>query len=328
MKTVTISKKAYFFALSLFVCTLLLGGCGMQECSFCGQKRFCKEFDLLGTTRYICDDCLHNPALAVSGNVTREYSALYENGTLEYPEGSPFREQISETEPEETQNGPTLDEIMSTPSAIPGSVPDAAPSVGNTDTASADTPQDTGNDATGGDSPQQAQDNPSSQAETSQPSQPDTAADHNPSDSNPSSDSSGDDTMPAEDLIRDLNRRFQADGYRIAQDNDLENAYRMLSGNNDLHIRLTPRSTGSSGEYELTVSQLADASSSDYVKCVIRSVLSYVDSEDYDGLGHDIYNSTIQNGSYSYNGVSFSYISHTADEIERGSANADFVIRP
>ncbi len=325
-------SKKYLSLICILMCSLLCG-CARQECSYCGQKRFCKEFDLLGVTRYICDDCLHDPAIAVSGNVAREYSALYENGTLEYPENSPLREQPLIMEPEEEPTGPSLEEIMNSPSAIPGSVggngdtpSDTAPSDTNEQSEPAAAPEQTQNDTAPADSgsgndgnTEPAQGNDTSQ-DNDQPS-----AQENPSSGN---EPAGSDSMVAEDLIRDLNRRFQADGYRVAQDNNDESAYRILSGDSDLHIRLTPKSVGSDGKYELTVSQLDGASSSDYVKCVIRSVLSYVNSEDYDGLGHDIYNNTIQNGSYSSNGVSFSYTAHTADEIERGSTNADFVIRP
>jgi len=327
-----VTEKNCFLLLCIFLCGILLTGCGPQECSFCGQKRFCKEFDLLGTTRYICEDCLHDPSIAVSGNVAREYSALYEDGTLEYPENSPLREQPLVMEPEEEATGPSLDEIMNSPSAIPGTVPEGGstsaasqpaqqnsdPEPSGSETASATDPSESTSSAPAGDTTQPAGDT-TQPAEDTHPAQDSSASQEQPS---------GGDTMVAEDLIRDLNRRFQADGYRIAQDNDNENAYRMLSGNNDLHIRLTPRSSGSNGKYELTVSRLSEASSSDYVKCVIRCILSYADSEDYDGLGHEIYNNTIQNGSYSDSGVSYSYTEHTADEIERGSTDADFVIRP
>ena len=67
---------------------LLTTGCGKVVCSYCGESKFCDEYDINGTTRYICKDCLADPNIGIYGNVVRDYSELYENGTLEYPDGT------------------------------------------------------------------------------------------------------------------------------------------------------------------------------------------------------------------------------------------------
>ena len=104
-------SRRFILIFSALFC-LLLSACGQQECDFCGQKKFCKEFDVMGTTRLICRDCLNDPSLAVSGNVARSYAELYENGTLEYPEQSPLRPMEDATPTEEENPMPDLEMIM------------------------------------------------------------------------------------------------------------------------------------------------------------------------------------------------------------------------
>ena len=67
----------------LLVLSASLYGCGEQVCSYCGEEKQCHEYDILGTTRYICDECLNNPAASIiSGNVIQEYSDLPVSGNL------------------------------------------------------------------------------------------------------------------------------------------------------------------------------------------------------------------------------------------------------
>jgi len=73
-----------------------LCACGKQVCDYCGEEKNCTEYNILGTTRMICDDCLGNPSNATSGNVLREYSQLYEDGVLTYPKVASDNEVASE----------------------------------------------------------------------------------------------------------------------------------------------------------------------------------------------------------------------------------------
>lgn len=67
---------------------LLLAGCEEQICSYCGQTKQCDEFDILGTKRYICQDCLGNKNMSLSGNVIGEYESPLVDPMLYLPAGN------------------------------------------------------------------------------------------------------------------------------------------------------------------------------------------------------------------------------------------------
>lgn len=74
----------YIFLLSL-IYVMLLTGCGEQTCSYCGESKQCGEYDILGTTRYICDDCLGDRGMSLSGNVIGEYESPLVDPSLYLP---------------------------------------------------------------------------------------------------------------------------------------------------------------------------------------------------------------------------------------------------
>ncbi len=84
MKKSKITLISFFFFISI-----LLTACQKQICSYCGRECFCTEYDVLGTTRYICDECLSNPRAAISGNVINDYEsdlidpAVYQANAIE-----------------------------------------------------------------------------------------------------------------------------------------------------------------------------------------------------------------------------------------------------
>lgn len=262
------------------LCAFFLTACGREICDFCGENKFCKEFDILGKTRFICQDCLNDPRIAISGNMVRTYSEMYENGTLEYPEGSPLRPDSGTPTPaaEAAPALPTLtpDIHINNPEA-----PTPSPDAGAPDAASPT---------------------------------PTTAPD------------SG--SLNGQALIDRLNESLAADNCVLLAKNDDAKEYKLYSGNTDLNITFRP-TAGADGKSDSLVIGLGEnASSSDYVKAVIRSILVYAKSSDYDGLGHDIYNQVIQNGEFRYDGVLYRSAVHTADEIEKGAAVSDFSITP
>ncbi len=59
-------KKLIFpLLLSLILSLILMVGCtGKETCAYCGETKYCREYDLVGVTRLICDDCLRNPEVA------------------------------------------------------------------------------------------------------------------------------------------------------------------------------------------------------------------------------------------------------------------------
>ncbi len=276
----------FIIALSASLLTLLLCACGETTCDFCGQQKVCREFDVMGTTRHICNDCLNNTASAVSGNVARQYAELFENGTLEYPADSPLADH-SEDEQSEGEGGENIE------------MPEPVEVYTPVDDSSVDNEQDT------------------EPAETDQPE--DNAE---PTEDTPV-DTSG---LANEALISDLNRKLQADSMILYADANDVNIYHLYENGGDTGIVFTV-SPGTSGD-KLSICQYSPDSSQSYVKAVIRSILTYVDSNDYDGLGHDIYNGTIQNGSYSQSGINFYSSIGTADEIEKGLPSSTFEIVP
>ena len=51
------SKKLIILVLAVLMISMLLTACGRQVCTMCGEKKFCKDTMVLGTTCYICKDC-------------------------------------------------------------------------------------------------------------------------------------------------------------------------------------------------------------------------------------------------------------------------------
>ena len=279
------SKPAVSLFITFFLCALLLCGCGPVACDFCGRTKFCKEFDILGVTRHICNDCLNDPRIAISGNMVRIYSEMYENGSLEYPEGSPLRpdsDKNAEASPTVSQNR-TIEDILNEEIVINNPVtPDTYPV----------------------------------------PVSPDTPA------ASPASSESSSGGLSGAALISSLNGNLADDNMSLAAIDGRDGEYRLLCGGNDTCIRFITASSDTAGKDKLTIELREGASSSDYVKSVIRSVLSYTGSDDYEGLGHEIFNRTIQNGSYTSEGIRFISKVHTADEVEKGAAISDFTIQP
>ena len=299
-------KRCLRFELLISVLFLVLTtGCGKVVCSYCGETKFCDEYDINGTTRYICKDCLNDPNIGIYGNVVRDYSELYENGTLEYPEGSPMRAQYSretgvvyptgEDAEEEDNTEAEINRILSeeTPHVeVPVYIPPSPSPAdgGNTDREPPADTTDT-NDQT--------------------VTAPTAAA--------------GRAALSGEALLSALGDSVAKSGYSL-NTSGTDGEYIISKDGNDMNIRLKiiPSAAGDTACVEM----LPEGSPSDYVKSVIRSILTYVGSDDYDGLGHDIYNNTIQQGSYSTAGISFSSKVHTPDEIERGAAASSFTIVP
>lgn len=67
-------NKLLLLTIVLLQC-ILMAGCEKQICSYCGEEKECDEYDILGTKRYICSDCLGSTAMSLSGNVIVEYES-------------------------------------------------------------------------------------------------------------------------------------------------------------------------------------------------------------------------------------------------------------
>ncbi len=339
------------FSLLLLLIALPLSGCVRAVCSYCGEEKFCKEFDILGVKRNICSDCLSNPAIGLSGNVVRDYSTAYENGLLDYPANSPMRPATEAPPAEVSENRPTVDELLASPTrredqAFTG--PYNSMRTGSSNAAS----QPEGGPVPGGDQPGQSGQPPAAQEQgSSQPpirpennnNQPPTeqqlpaeqqpngqeqpVAEQQPAEQQPSEQeqqpvqptvSSLGDNVP--DPVSDLDMFLAADGWCLSPKSDSSGEYFVNSNGSDINIRVT--SIGNA----IKIDQYPGASSSDYVKVVIRAILAASGSSDYDGYGHEVYNNTIQSGSYVRDNINYSTVNHTPEEVEKGSSMTSFTI--
>lgn len=294
---------------------LLTTGCGKVVCSYCGESRFCEEYDINGTTRYICKDCLMDPNIGIYGNVVRDYSELYENGTLEYPENSPMLAQYSRETGVVYPEGEEPEEEISTEAEINRILSEETPHV--------EAPVYTPPSPTAGDTAEEDQTvQPVRADDPAAVYQPTSIVQPTPTTAPAASVNTG---LSGEALLSSLNASLANSGYSL-QSSGKDGEYMVSRDGNDLKVRLkiSPSAAGDATAVEM----LPEGSPSDYVKTVIRSILSYTGSDDYDGLGHDIYNNTIQQGSYSSSGITFTSKVHTPDEIEKGAAASSFTIVP
>lgn len=243
----------------------------------------------MGTERHICRDCLNDPSLAVSGNVARSYAELYENGTLEYPEHSPLRPTEEPTPTEEESQMPDLEMIMN------GYDPEA-------EIRQRLLEEQARKDA---EAAAAAEARDAAAAENSAPNSA---------------------SLSMEEIVSAINTSMQKDNLLLVPTDGSGAEYILYTGNTDLGVHLKPSTDPESRK--LIIEQYEGASSSDYVKAIIHSILPYINSTDYEGLGHEVYNNTVQVGTYTYLNTKFSTISHTADEIEKGRPASEFIIEP
>ena len=66
-------RKSYVL-FTFLISSIILSGCKKQVCDYCGKEKYCTKYDIVGTSRYICDDCINNPNSA-SNNVLSGYMA-------------------------------------------------------------------------------------------------------------------------------------------------------------------------------------------------------------------------------------------------------------
>ncbi len=291
----------------MLVFLLPLSGCGREVCDYCGETRFCENYDINGTERHICKDCLNDPQIGIYGNVVREYSELYENGTLEYPENSPMRMEYSR------ETGVVLPETEE-PEAEIDKEAEIARILGE-QTPRVEIPLPANYNIT-----------PTPSAEGAEAGQNGVQNETVPGTDGTAAPAGRENSLSGEQLVSALNGSLANNGYSIVPGTG-SGEYSLQKDGADLNIRLkmSPSASGGDG---LSVEMMPEGSPSDYVKAVIRSILTYVNSDDYDGLGHDIYNNTIQQGSYNYMGLNFSSAVHTPEEIEKGAPASGFTITP
>ena len=142
-------------------------------------------------------------------------------------------------------------------------------------------------------------------------------------DKNETADISGSDTSASsDDRVDNINRGLLPEGFSLAEDGSGSGRYNMMSGDTDTGIDFT------FVDDKLKIEEYDENYAQQYVKAVIRTILAYTNSNDYDGYGHDVYNSTLENGNYKSGGVTFFSSVGTTDEIEKGYPLTTFTIVP
>ncbi|MBP5194961.1 MAG: hypothetical protein J6Z42_03100 [Lachnospiraceae bacterium] len=142
-------------------------------------------------------------------------------------------------------------------------------------------------------------------------------------DKNETADISGSDTFASsDDRVDNINRGLLPEGFSLSEDGSGSGRYNMMSGDTDTGIDFT------FVDDKLKIEEYDENYAQQYVKAVIRTILAYTNSNDYDGYGHDVYNSTLENGNYKSGGVTFFSSVGTTDEIEKGYPLTTFTIVP
>jgi hypothetical protein len=130
------------------------------------------------------------------------------------------------------------------------------------------------------------------------------------------------DTASSDDRIDNINRGLLPEGFSLTEDGSGSGRYNMMSGDIDTGIDFT------FVDDKLKIEEYDENYAQQYVKAVIRTILAYTNSNDYDGYGHDVYNSTLENGTYKSGGATFFSSVGTTDEIEKGYPLTTFTIVP
>ena len=102
-------------------------------------------------------------------------------------------------------------------------------------------------------------------------------------DKNETADISGSDTSASsDDRVDNINRGLLPEGFSLAEDGSGSGRYNMMSGDTDTGIDFT------FVDDKLKIEEYDENYAQQYVKAVIRTILAYTNSNDYDGYGHDV----------------------------------------
>lgn len=231
---------------------LCLSACGKKEtCAYCGEAKYCTEYDLVGVTRLICDDCLNQGVKAVtSPGIMEEYGVII-------PE-TPVSEDTDTENPE---------------------------------VSASDTPSTSLTPA--------VSDNTAPQFTT---------------------------TLSKDDIVTALSAYYSESGMELKLSENNRHVYELYAGEEyqGINFLFTPVAEGQ--EPPLSVLCYDGASSTGYTAACIRSAITYLGSNDYSGLGYEIYNTATAYGSHQVGNTKFYYKASSAQEIENGAPVASFDI--
>jgi hypothetical protein len=282
MVTSTFSYEKLILLILLAIFSIFMPGCAKKEkCAYCGEEKYCNEYNILGTTRFICDKCLNDPTSSISGNVLLDYESDLIDPELY---------------------------IVSVNDVTPAAVSDNGfiPIGDNTQTDTASvTPSEDIIPETAVPTPAPTDVTPATPEPTPTPSE--TA----PS-SNVNINTKGKDTV-----VANIQTALSAQGYYLKQSDDTDTKYELYNGNTATGI-MFDFSGSDSQTTKLTASMPKGASDVDFLNTCICSALGFMGSDDYYGVGADVYNNAVLHGNYSYNGCKFYYTEASDKEVADG----------
>ncbi|MGN0345797.1 MAG: hypothetical protein ACI4DU_00760 [Lachnospiraceae bacterium] len=291
MKNISFPKISFFIL--VLVSSSVLYGCGEQVCSYCGEEKQCHEYDILGTTRFICEDCLNNPAASIiSGNVIQEYSDLPVSGNLVLV--TDYFQSTDVTTSEETNHS---DENLSESNEITGNNNTSGDHAAGSDDVSGDNFFDSDNGS--GDT-------------ISSGSDDNTNTNPGESESAPENSNAQESSQPVasyNSVMGKLNETYVSAGLQLVPEDNNNTTFGLYNGGTFLGIKFAFSNTGSTPP-TLSVQNYGNANASDYSAACINAILAFYGSDDYDGVGYDTYTRTQEHGNYSANGLHFYYTNY------------------
>ena len=254
-------KKSLYAALIILLLTTLTA-CAKQTCSYCGQSTYCTEYDILGTTRYICDSCLGNVNAGISGNVIDDYASELVDPALYHPSLS---DNVPEELPDMVINASDVLEPSSvSQDLLPSSIPEES-NVTENEPAVSETPVS---------------------------------------------------TRSIDDIVSAVSASLSASDYYIQPFDDNPDSYSIYHGNDDTHISFT---FSNDGHLKLSVNKEEGGEDDDFSVICIHASLAFLGSTDYDNLGYDIYNQTLQYSNYTQDDCHFLFYNSSENELNEGA---------
>lgn len=275
MNIYSIKKIIVISALS----ALVLTGCEKQVCDYCGEEKYCEEYDILGTTRYICDDCLNTPSAGVSGNVIAQYAAE----ALPTQEPSESSNDTADTESaSDTTDSSSSSESVQTSDASQTS----ATATSSSDTGTSNIPESTTNSNTSATSNDETTTNAPAAAAPA---------------------SSTNIYLTRDEALNTISASIADSGLTIVADDNASATYKIMSGGNSTGISIK-FSNGNNGTLAASVTKSASSSDTDYATCCINTALAFLGSTDVSGTGYTLYNTALEHGNYTKDSCRFYYM--------------------
>ena len=124
-------------------------------------------------------------------------------------------------------------------------------------------------------------------------------------------------TKGKDTVVANIQTALSAQGYYLKQSDDTDTKYELYNGNTATGI-MFDFSGSDSQTTKLTASMPKGATDVDFLNTCICSALGFMGSDDYYGVGADVYNNVVLHGNYSYNGCKFYYTESSDKEVADG----------